>query len=339
MGPFTAYLYVTTRCNSRCSFCRIWREDSHRDLTFDVGRRTIDGLAELGVRYIDFTGGEPTLNEHLPELLEHAKRRGLFTSITTNGLLYSTMAGRLTGLLDSIGFSLNGPSAEVHDGVCGVSAFERVVAAISDAVSAGEPVHAHFTATDTSIDCLEDTSILARELGVPLVVYPEFSYFGNPRLSRDGLNVLWRVARWPGVCINTASLRFHRGGGNRTQRPACRAGTTAVALDPDGALLLPCYHRSMAALGAGTDLVETYHSEAARELIRQSGRYAFCEGCTNWCYINPSFLYPPSRLTLPYLRSSLRSLRVVYRDQWLAKAREIVFWSPSSASRASDRAR
>jgi MoaA/NifB/PqqE/SkfB family radical SAM enzyme len=326
----TAYLYVTLRCNARCGFCSIWRNQAGAppDLPAELGIKLLRDLKRLGVRHVDFTGGEPLLYPHLPELLSYARKAGLFTSITSNGLMYLERASELKGLPDSLGFSLNGPSAEIHDRVQGVPSFERTLASIRLALELGEPVHAHFTATDRSIEYLEPTLELAQRTGVPLIVYPEFSYFGNCQLSPEHLAKMRSLSREKGACINTACLKFAEHGGNKKEKPLCSAGRSALAIAPDGSILLPCFHMQRASIPTGGDLYATYRRQDTQHLIKESGRYPFCDGCTNWCYINPSFVFPPSGYTTLHLRSAVRALRGVYREKWLSKAADILISKP-----------
>ena len=76
MKPVLCNYYVTYRCNATCSFCDIWEQPSP---LIDLGdaARNLDDLRRLGVRIIDFTGGEPLLHPQIGELLAMAKERGL----------------------------------------------------------------------------------------------------------------------------------------------------------------------------------------------------------------------------------------------------------------------
>ncbi len=86
MKPVLCNYYVTYRCNATCGFCDIWEQPSPM-VTLGDARRNLDALRRLGVRVIDFTGGEPLLHTHLHTLLTMAKQRGFLTTVTTNGLL------------------------------------------------------------------------------------------------------------------------------------------------------------------------------------------------------------------------------------------------------------
>lgn len=73
---YCARFYVTYRCNSRCSYCNVWQNPAFKnvpELSAEDACLLVKQCREHGVRYIDFTGGEPTLYPHLAEVIEYAK--------------------------------------------------------------------------------------------------------------------------------------------------------------------------------------------------------------------------------------------------------------------------
>ena len=89
MKPVICNYYLTYRCNARCGFCDIWKDRSasrSREPSPDVIRRNLGDVRRLGVRMVDFTGGEPLLYEELPRALDCAKSIGMWTTVTTNGI-------------------------------------------------------------------------------------------------------------------------------------------------------------------------------------------------------------------------------------------------------------
>ncbi len=93
------YVQVTRRCNQCCRFC----SNPEREVDLDVaaGRAQIDELADAGYDGVILTGGEPTLSEHLPALLAHARDRGLPPRIVTNGQRLGREPDLLPRLLDA----------------------------------------------------------------------------------------------------------------------------------------------------------------------------------------------------------------------------------------------
>lgn len=87
--PITASMAITSRCNSNCMYCsfRSGLSKNKIDIELSTIKRIIDELAEIGVRVLTFTGGEPLLRKDLPEACQYAKSKNMTIHITTNGLL------------------------------------------------------------------------------------------------------------------------------------------------------------------------------------------------------------------------------------------------------------
>ena len=87
--PITASMAITSRCNSNCMYCsfRSGLSKNKIDIELSTIKRIIDELAEIGVRVLTFTGGEPLLRKDLPEACRYAKSKNMTIHITTNGLL------------------------------------------------------------------------------------------------------------------------------------------------------------------------------------------------------------------------------------------------------------
>jgi MoaA/NifB/PqqE/SkfB family radical SAM enzyme len=77
------YIQVTRECNQKCIICS--NPPTERKLDFESAKKEIDSLKRGGCSEIIFTGGEPTLYEKLPELIQYASRAGMLARIITNG--------------------------------------------------------------------------------------------------------------------------------------------------------------------------------------------------------------------------------------------------------------
>jgi len=77
------YIQVTRRCNQSCLFCS--NPEMELDLELVDARRLIDDFVEAGYHGVVLTGGEPTLWEDLPRLIEVCRASGLPPRIVTNG--------------------------------------------------------------------------------------------------------------------------------------------------------------------------------------------------------------------------------------------------------------
>lgn len=113
--PIVAGWGITDRCNLTCPHCySAAGKKSGSELSHEESRRIIDDMAMLGIQVIGRTGGEPLLRPDLEELVAYAARYGIWSSITTNGILLDkkralslTEAG-----IKSIQISLDGSTPE-----------------------------------------------------------------------------------------------------------------------------------------------------------------------------------------------------------------------------------
>ncbi len=83
-APVWVHLYVTRKCNLKCSYCFVV-EPGRKELNTEDMKKVIDHLHYLGTRCISFFGGEPTIRRDLLELIEYANKKRILTHITTNG--------------------------------------------------------------------------------------------------------------------------------------------------------------------------------------------------------------------------------------------------------------
>ena len=87
----TVNYHLWKPCNMRCGFCFATFEDIGTDTLpkGHLGREktiaVVGALAHAGFQKINFAGGEPTLCQWLPELINLASDLGLTTSMVTNG--------------------------------------------------------------------------------------------------------------------------------------------------------------------------------------------------------------------------------------------------------------
>ncbi len=130
---------LTLRCNLKCRHCASAAARARDDeLTRDEAIGICDQLPALLVQEVDFTGGEPLLHPHWPDIAAHLHHLGIRTQMITNGLLVSreTLAEMQDVGLTAIGTSLDGVEA-THDYIRRKpGSFGKVLGAIDAAVAA-----------------------------------------------------------------------------------------------------------------------------------------------------------------------------------------------------------
>ena len=157
MGPTgdtrVLQIHPTRRCNLRCLHCYSASGPEERDeLPAALLQGAIDDAGAAGYTVAAFSGGEPLLYQPLRALLEHARGRGMLTTVTSNGML---LDGRrlplLQGALDLLAISLDGTPAS-HDRMrADGRAFAAMAANLEGVRASGIPFGFIFTLTQYNL--------------------------------------------------------------------------------------------------------------------------------------------------------------------------------------------
>jgi MoaA/NifB/PqqE/SkfB family radical SAM enzyme len=321
--PVLCNYYVTYRCNATCSFCDIWEKPSPY-VTLENAEENFKALKKLGVKVIDFTGGEPLLHQQLDQLLSLAKKYKFITTVTTNTLLYPKYAERLKGKIDMLHFSLDSPIREEHDTSRGVKCFDSLIESIKLAKTLDERPDILFTVFEHNIDKIQQVyDEITQPNNLVLILNPVFEYAEvetGKKLSEESLKKLLNWAKKKNVYLNEAFIELRKDGGNHIEKSICLAASTTIVISPENKLVLPCYHLGLEALPIEGKLFELYHSEPIQKLIAMEGRYQQCEGCTVNCYMQPSFAVKinkyfwkalPSTMKYNWEKGTWRQLRIM----------------------------
>jgi radical SAM protein with 4Fe4S-binding SPASM domain len=84
-APLRMDLALTFKCTNNCIHCYAGGPHETVELNTAQWKEVIDRLSQIGIFIVTFTGGEPTLREDLPELLQYAQNKGMVTGLITNG--------------------------------------------------------------------------------------------------------------------------------------------------------------------------------------------------------------------------------------------------------------
>lgn len=198
-GPVlgSLWLYVTQRCNLRCSHCWVSAgATTSEELTTEEVRGLLADSAELGARSIKITGGEPFCREDISGIVKAAKDCG-FThiGIETNGTLIDPkILPELKRAGVGLGVSVDGMSEEVHDKFRGVpGALRRTKKAISNIIRTGIPLEIITVANKMNLDEIPKLVRWSASVGVSLYrVIPSITPIGRGKEAKEelGLSIL-----------------------------------------------------------------------------------------------------------------------------------------------------
>lgn len=118
--PLNVLFLIGKKCNSRCIMCDMWKAKEVKEEKYEQIKKVIDEIYLLGAKNITLTGGEPFLRKDIFKIIKYANRKGLNTTIVTNGtLLNKNLAKKiLKSGLNNIYFSIDG-TRTVNDKIRG----------------------------------------------------------------------------------------------------------------------------------------------------------------------------------------------------------------------------
>lgn len=315
--PVLCNYYVTYKCNATCGFCDIWEKPSNY-AKLDHLEDNLEALKRLGVKVIDFTGGEPLLHPEIDKILTLAKKYGFITTLTTNCLLYQKKALKIKGKIDMLHFSLDSYKKDKHDAMRGVECFDFVLDSVKRARELGEHPDILFTVFNDNIEDIKEVyEEVCLQNNLILILNPAFDYgsVNGKKLSPDQLNILSDWGKKRNVYLNKGFIKLRQDGGNKTKAPVCKAASSTIVISPENELILPCYHLSEKQFPIHDNLRELYRSREVKQIIKQEGKLPSCEGCAINCYMQPSFAVNLNKYWFYALPSTIKYLRMKRRLQ------------------------
>ncbi len=224
--PLAVHMDVTYRCNERCVHCYLDHDD-HGEMTTAEIKDALDQLAEAGVFFLTFSGGEVFMRRDFFEILEHARRLMFNVKIKTNAvMIHEEEARRIRELgVDTIQISVYSHRPEVHDAITKLPhSFERTVKSIRFLHAQGLKVTiANVLMTVNSADH-SGVQQLAAELGVHYTLDPTIT----PMMDGDTSVLALRI---PGEELTDV---FHNPALVENQEEFCAPPTPPSAEDLEG---------------------------------------------------------------------------------------------------------
>ena len=181
-------LEVTKRCDLKCRYCFAEGGTSENDPSTEKCMEDIrDIVRQCGKPLLQFSGGEPTLRDDLPDLIRFAKEAGCsYTQVNTNGIRIAEDPDYVKKLadagLDIVFLQFDGTRDDVYEKLRGTPLLEKK----RKAISACAELRIGVTLVPTVVPGVNDNDLgnivaLARELvpGVRGVHFQPVSYFGR----------------------------------------------------------------------------------------------------------------------------------------------------------------
>ena len=181
--PLSVHIDVTYRCNERCVHCYLDHDDKGEMTTAEI-KGILDQLAEAGVFFLTFSGGEVFMRRDFLELVEYARRLTFNVKIKTNGvMIHEAEARRLRELgVEQVQLSVYSHRPEVHDAITKLpGSLKRTIDSIRFLKSQGLKVTMSNVLMTVNRQDQAGTHALAKKLGVSYSLDPTVT----PKLDGD----------------------------------------------------------------------------------------------------------------------------------------------------------
>jgi radical SAM protein len=172
--PLLVIWEMTQACDLNCMHCRASSNPNRHPLELSTAEafHLIDQIAEMRVPLFVLTGGDPLKRPDLLPIVQYACRRGVRTSLTpsaTSLLTRDTVFQVKSSGLMRLALSLDGPTAELHDGFRRVpGSYQHTLDAVGWCHEAGLPVQINTTVSRWNVNELDEMIELLGSLRVVL---------------------------------------------------------------------------------------------------------------------------------------------------------------------------
>ncbi len=199
-------------------------DEVERELTSEEWKKIMDKAWEVGVPHIIFTGGEPTLRNDLPELLNYAEQLGMVTGLLTDGIRFSDDPYReklLNTGLDHVMIILNTEN-------------EKAWEAVEESIVEDLFLSIHLTITEINHQKIPDYIKRLAQMGIHEIsisasdpIYHSELETARNQIAEQGFNLIWNLPvpysiQHP-VALEMADLEIPDG-----------AGRAWLYVEPDG---------------------------------------------------------------------------------------------------------
>ena len=296
-APLVVFLSVTNRCDALCGHCAIPLR-AQKELTTRELVDVVDAIARRGCQALVITGGEPTYRRDLDVVLAHARARGLFVRLETNGYEYPNLAAHL-GPVGQLVIGLEGDEA-THDAQREPGAFARAIHALAAAEARRQRTATVTVLTRHNVGALDAVLDVAAQYGA----MAEFRLLNHNRSLDGGTSadlapsaadtrraLRWLVeARRQGRPVGTPEktlrtlIAWPDYAAPTSPSPredlVCMAGQTHCYVDADGSVFT-CHQR----VGASTGVAV---AKAGFDVAFDALRHNECQACaqTDLCQQN-----------------------------------------------------
>lgn len=177
-GDGSNIIRIDTRCNFDCMFCTAFC-DKNSTISFEQIIKAVDTLYNKGCNTVTITGGEPTLQLDIMNILKYIKEKDMYIDLQTNGFSSQNIdfAKELINCgVNSFFISLHSHKPDIFEKITQRNAFNDVVKGIHNLMILGADIQiSHVVNLLNYKDLKEFMSFILEEFNIKKV-YVSFVY-------------------------------------------------------------------------------------------------------------------------------------------------------------------
>ncbi len=190
-APVRMDLALTFRCQNDCIHCYVGGPKEGIELSTSDWMQVINRVKDAAIFIVTFTGGEPTLRDDLPTLLQYAQNSGLVSGLITNGRRLSDKSyvkSLADAGLDFVQITVESHIPEIHDKMtCSPGSWNETVEGLRNALESKIYVSTNTTLTRLNVDGALETMEFLKNLGVKSFCCNSLIYSGRGESSSKEL--------------------------------------------------------------------------------------------------------------------------------------------------------
>ena len=177
---FEVTIEVTQKCPNRCIYCSSW-SDINKSAKLDLQTiyGIVDDAAELGVKLINLSGGEPLLRPDTADIADYIHTKGLEIRLYSSGIFYdgsfktmpATILESIKGRVDHLIFNYESAIPEIYARIMGTRPENLLLLdeTIKNSIEIGIPVEAHIVPMKCNFRQIPQTLEILYEMGISKV--------------------------------------------------------------------------------------------------------------------------------------------------------------------------
>ncbi len=164
----TILIELTNQCNLNCRHCFDNRHGGHDEIQLTIVENILSRASYHGFDTMVFTGGEPTLHRYFAQIVRRTCDAGYQFGFVSNGQNFLSIYPSIKPFLDqlqTITFSLDGPTPDSHARLRGNGTFKNLMKALSVCTVREIPFSINSVVTAQNINEIEQLVEITQQLG------------------------------------------------------------------------------------------------------------------------------------------------------------------------------